>query len=86
MFDYKSIIESANFYGRSKGFLPFEPRYKEICEWIKTLPEEYRLRMNSYTVVKKVLPDSPSHDLIIEYHHETGLVALGFCHKLQQPL
>lgn len=83
MFDYKEAIKPAKFYGRSKGFLPFEPGYKDICEWIKTLPEDYRLRMHSYTVVKKILPDSPTHDLIIQYYHETGLVTLGFCHKSQ---
>ena len=83
MFDYKGAVNSAKYYGRLKGFMPTDPNYKEICEWVKTLPEEYRIRMSTYTVVKKVLPDDPIYDAIIEFHHKTKLVTVGFCHKRQ---
>ena len=82
MFDYKAIVNNAKTYGRCPGFMPNDPNYKAVCDWIRTLPEEYRMKMHSFTVVKKHLPDDPKYDVIIEFHHKSKLVTVGFTHKV----
>ena len=81
MFDYKEAVNNAMKYGHAKGFMPNDPNYNEICEWVKTLPERYRVRLHTKTVVAKVLEDDAKFDALIEFHHKSKLVTVEFCHK-----
>ena len=65
----------------TRGFMPEDKGYKEICNWIKTLPEKYRLKLASKTVIAKVLEDDKEFDALIEFHHKSKLVTVCFPHK-----
>lgn len=82
MFNYREAVNQAKKYGPFKGFMPADAGYREICEWIKTLPEKYRVKLYSKTVIAKVLEDDKEFDALIEFHHKSKLVTVEFCHKV----
>lgn len=82
MLNYKEVVKTAKKYGSAKGFMPEDLNYNAICEWVKTLPEKYRVRLYSKTVVAKVLEDDTEFDVLIEFHHKSKLVTVEFCHKV----
>lgn len=78
---YQEVVDSATKYGRVSGFSKNHPMYSSVVEWLKTLKDAYRVKLVTYTVVKKILEDSSEYDLIVEFYHKTKFIAVGLCHK-----
>ena len=78
---YNEVVSSAIRYCGHTGFAPDHPMYPEVVEWLKTLKDAFRVKLNTYTAVKKVLEDSSKYDLIVEFYHETKFISIGLCHK-----
>lgn len=80
--NFNEILWEAPEYEGVSGFLPSDKFYKEICEWLKSMKDVHRYKVDNETHVMKEIPDS-DYNVVASFNHENKMIHYHFQRKFE---
>lgn len=71
--NFNQLAWEAPQHGDKNGYLPTDKYYQEICEWLKTGSEKYKIKQNGEIIVRKSFENS-QYDVIVTFVVETKMI------------